>query len=166
MAYDKIKKERTELRLQPSGVQGKQGAKVNELEYALQANGETVTPWDYPTGTVIMDGGTGDGNSSSFALTTTRVRYWMLIRLVTTVGATPTATYKIQGSVDDTAFEDAYFADSSALETFANSSFDITTATTIIKLVKLGQEYRWWRVNVSANTNVTTTIDVTYFGTP
>lgn len=67
--------------------------------------------------------------------------------VITTVGATPTMDIAIQGSVDGTTFED-----------LAGATATITTATTtILKPTLPNPWFPHYRLNISANTNVTVT---------
>ncbi len=164
-AFDDLKLRRTEFRLLPAAIQAEQVARINETEYSMNINGVTITAWDYPTGTAVMTNGTGNANSTVWTTGDNPMINNMLVRIVTVAGATPTATYKIQGS-NTSAFTspvDLYYADKSDLTTFVNTALVYTTSNTYVKLLKMGQNYRYYRVNVSANTNMTTTIDVTYW---
>lgn len=75
---------------------------------------------------------------------------------VTAIGATPTVTYKYQGSMDGVNFYDlAYITD--ANDTVAVAT---RTATTVSKQIAflsnpLARNYRYIRLVTSANTNVT-----------
>ena len=77
--------------------------------------------------------------------------------VVEAVGATPTVTFKFQGSVDDTNWYDlAYFTDSS--DTKATAAITVTgTGGSVVFLdtVNSGRMYSGYRVVTTANTNVT-----------
>ncbi|HYS43641.1 MAG TPA: hypothetical protein VEM32_06635 [Geobacteraceae bacterium] len=84
-----------------------------------------------------------------------------MLRLVTTIGATPTATFsQVLGSVDGTSFYPVPYADSATPGTLTTAAFGaITTAQT--KIVYLQPTpWRYLKMNISAVTNVTSTIDV------
>jgi len=83
-----------------------------------------------------------------------------LIVITTTIGATPTCTYAIEGSVDGTTWFAVPYADSATPTTVSVATFVITTATTVRKYVQPNVPVRYLRLNYSANTNVTTTADV------
>lgn len=83
-----------------------------------------------------------------------------LLRIVTTVGATPTCTYLVEGSADGTNWSPAPIADPATPETVSVATFAITTATTTIRYLRRGHPWRYLRVTMSANTNVTSTIDL------
>lgn len=79
----------------------------------------------------------------------------ILIEIVSTVGATPTVTVNILGSVDGTNFFNVAYADVASPETVSVASFTITTATTTRKIVRPNHPWRYLKLNYSANTNVT-----------
>lgn len=81
--------------------------------------------------------------------------------IVTTIGATPTATYQIEGSADNSSWAPLSTADSATPTTFSTATFVITTATTTVRIVNPASgSARYIRVTVSAVTNVTSTINV------
>lgn len=86
-----------------------------------------------------------------------------LLRITTTVGATPTCTYAIEGSADGTNWFPVPYADSATPTTVSVATFAITTATTAYKLLQPNMPWRYVRVTYSANTNVTNTTDVWTF---
>lgn len=86
-----------------------------------------------------------------------------LVKITTTVGATPTCTYLIEGSVDGTNWFPVANADSATPATVVGATFAITSATTVYRLVQANQPWRYLRVTMSANTNVTNTIDIWVF---
>lgn len=86
-----------------------------------------------------------------------------LLKVTTTVGATPTCTYAIEGSTDGTNWWAIPYADSATPTTVSVATFVITTATTVYKLLQVDQPWRYVRLTYSANTNVTNTADVWTF---
>lgn len=84
------------------------------------------------------------------------------LRFITAVGSTPTATYAIEVSPDGTNWVAATWADVSTPTVTSTATFAITTATITTKIVFQPTVWRFIRVTVSANTNVTTTIDFLY----
>lgn len=86
-----------------------------------------------------------------------------LLTIVTTIGATPTCTYAIEGSADGVDWYAVAYADPATPETPAVATFAITTATTTRKILRPNHPWRFLRVTMSANTNVTSTIDVFMF---
>jgi len=85
------------------------------------------------------------------------------LEIVTTVGATPTCTYLIEGSMDGVNFYPVPSADPATPTTFAQTTFVITTATTTRRFLQPGIPWRYLRVTMSANTNVTSTISVWFY---
>lgn len=86
-----------------------------------------------------------------------------LLRIVTTVGATPTCTYAIEGSADGSDWFPVAYADAATPETLSVATFVITTATTTRKILRPNHPWQFLRVTYSANTNVTNTADVWVF---
>jgi hypothetical protein len=84
------------------------------------------------------------------------------LKVVSTVGATPTVTLNILGSINGTDFFNIPYALVATPTTFVVSAITITTATTNHYLLQSGQPWRYLKLNMSANTNVTLTSDV-YF---
>jgi hypothetical protein len=82
-----------------------------------------------------------------------------LLRLTTTVGATPTCTYLVEGSASGTIWFPIQNADSATPQTLVITTFVITTAGTFFRLIPALIPVRFLRVTYSANTNVTNTLD-------
>jgi len=118
-----------------------------------------------PGGGYIVSLGTGQtGNAATtnvaqrrFDLSATRPA---IIRIVTTVGATPTCTYQVEGSADGTTFYPLATYDATGAVTPTGATFVITTATTTWRVVPVDQPWTYLRITYSANTNVTNTADV------
>jgi hypothetical protein len=86
------------------------------------------------------------------------------LEVITAVGATPTCTYLVEGSLDGSNFFAIPHADPAVPATFGVATFGpVTTATTTRRLVQAGQPWRYLRVTMSANTNVTNTINAYFF---
>lgn len=116
-----------------------------------------------PTNTVNLSSGqTGNGASTNVVDRGSDTGS-ALVKITTTVGATPTCTYAIEGSADGTNWFAVAYADSATPTTVTVATFTITTATTVYKLVQTGVPVRYLRVFYSANTNVTNTADVWVF---
>lgn len=82
------------------------------------------------------------------------------VTIVTTVGATPTATYQLEGSPDNGSWSPLSSADSAAPTVFSSGTFVITTAATTVRLIPAtAPNARYIRVTISAVTNVTSTIN-------
>lgn len=86
-----------------------------------------------------------------------------LLRIVTTVGATPTCTYLIEGSADNSNWFAAPYGTVAAPETPVVATFAITSATTTLVHLRPNHAWRYLRVTMSANTNTTSTIDLFTF---
>lgn len=83
------------------------------------------------------------------------------VAIHTTVGATPTCTYQIEVSSNASSWVAATYADVSTPTVDSTSTFAITTAGLVEKIVKLSN-WRYIRVTMSLNTNVTNTIDIVF----
>lgn len=79
--------------------------------------------------------------------------------ITTTIGATPTCTYLLEGSMDGTAWVAQEYADSATPTVKVTSTFVITTATTKTLIVSDNVPWRFLRLTYSANTNVTNSVD-------
>lgn len=86
-----------------------------------------------------------------------------LLKIATTIGAGPTCTYAIEGSPGGVDWFPVAYADSATPETLSVATFVITTATTVFKILRPNHPWRFLRVTMSANTNVTNTIDAYVF---
>jgi hypothetical protein len=76
-----------------------------------------------------------------------------------TAGATPTVTVNILGSVDGTNFFNVDYATMAAPETPAVAALTLTT-TAVTQFNLRDQAWRFLKLNMSANTNMTLTSDV------
>lgn len=82
------------------------------------------------------------------------------IIITTTVGGTPTCTYQCEGSADNSSWAALSTADSGTPTSFSTATFTITTATTVTRIIDpSATNARYVRVTLSANTNVTSTIE-------
>lgn len=84
----------------------------------------------------------------------------VLIQILTSVGATPTCTYAIEGSPDASSWFPVAYADSATPTTVSVATFAITGAGTAWKIVQANVPARYLRITFSANTNVTNTVFV------
>jgi hypothetical protein len=126
-----------------------------------------ATPNGAPDQASLSAAQTGNGQSTNVA-DRGGARGPALLKMTTTIGATPTVTIAIEGSADGTNWFAIAYADSAtpttvAVATFAVATFAITTATTVYKLLQVDQPWRFVRLTYSANTNVTSTADVWTF---
>ncbi len=86
-----------------------------------------------------------------------------LLRITTTIGATPTVTVNIQGSADGANWFNAAYATAAAPETPAVAAIVITTAVTNFYILRPSHPWRFLKLAYSANTNVTLTAVVSAF---
>lgn len=77
------------------------------------------------------------------------------IVLTSTVGATPTVTVDIKGSVDGTNFYNVAYSLVATPETVAVAAITVTSAATTTYLLRPTHAWRYLKVVFSANTNVT-----------
>lgn len=115
-----------------------------------------------PTARSLSAAQTGNGASTNVTDRGNR-QGSALVQITTTVGATPTCTYAIDGSADGTTWFAVGYADSGTPETVSVATFAVTTATTVRKILRPNQPWRYLRITYSANTNVTNTADVFVF---
>lgn len=109
----------------------------------------------------LSDGQTGNGASTNVAdRGESHKKNGTMIVVSTAAGATPTCTYQIEVSVDGTTWVNATWADSATPTSDGTGTFALTTSTRVKKIVKHAQNWRYVRVTMSANTNVTNWIDV------
>lgn len=85
-----------------------------------------------------------------------------IVRITTTVGATPTCTYALEVSKDGATWVAATWADVATPTVTSSATFVITTATTVQRIIKQPAPWRFVRVTMSANTNTTSTIDLLF----
>lgn len=85
----------------------------------------------------------------------------MVVRIVSAIGATPTVTIKILGSVDGvTYFKIPYSVLSAIAGDWSTADIVTTTAKTEHYALFPGFAWNFLKINMSANTNVTLTSDV------
>jgi hypothetical protein len=140
--------------------------KFAEIVQYLGLNSITPTNTGFPTAFVL---GTGQATNADTTNTwdsgVVEVKSLpVLVRVVTTIGATPTCTYTINGSADNSSFAPLSYADIASLGTVTAAPFVITTATTAVKVIPPGQRYRYIKVTYSLNTNVTNSADLLKLG--
>lgn len=162
---DVLKEKYTLIMLMDAQGQAQHLVKVAETTYRLGLIGEVPSLTGYQTGWLISDAQTGNGNSEVFDFgsdgpASADDRERALVRIVTAVGSTPTCTYAVQGSLNQSSWFNLVYGDISTPDTYTSSTFTVTSATTVVKVIKAGQKYRYVRVVYSANTNVTNTTDI------
>lgn len=79
--------------------------------------------------------------------------------ITSAIGATPTVTVALQGSVDGVNWYSVAYALVGTPETLAVANLTITTAVTTVYLLRADHAWRYFRLLMSANTNVTLTAD-------
>ena len=84
--------------------------------------------------------------------------------ITSAIGATPTVTVNIQGSADGTAFFNVPYALVATPRTFVLTAITITTAVTTTYLLQELVFYRFLKLVLSANTNVTLDAKVLFGG--
>ena len=124
-----------------------------------------ATPFGYPASTTanLSTAQTGNGASTNVIDRGPYIQKAALLKITTTVGATPTCTYAIEGSADGTNWFSIAYADSATPTTISVATFAITTATTAWKIIQPNVPVQYVRLTYSANTNVTNTADLWIF---
>ena len=79
--------------------------------------------------------------------------------ITSAIGATPTVTVNIQGSVDGVAWFNVPYALVATPRTFVLTAITITTAVTTTYILQELIPFRYLKLVMSANTNVTLTSD-------
>jgi len=102
---------------------------------------------------------TGNGDSTN-TVDRGALRGPGLLRVTSTIGATPTVTVNIQGSMDGTNFYNAPYALVATPETPVVTAITITTAVTTNYILRPNHAWRYLKLVYSANTNVTLTVDI------
>jgi hypothetical protein len=143
-------------------------AKLAELKALITLAGDTPSSHGFPAGKNLANAATG--NVTSTVLTSVGKYFTndILLRIVTTVGSTPTATFNIKAAPDATTYTNINYAVIATPQTFVSTAIVITTATTNIYRIPasalLAAKANSLEVVVTANTNVTLTIDAWDFG--
>jgi hypothetical protein len=111
------------------------------------------------TGTNLSSAQTGNADSTNTMDRGYTLGGPCLLKVTTTVGATPTVTVNIVGSMDGTNFYNVAYALIATPETIAVAAITITSATTNYYVLRANQPWRYVKLVYSANTNVTLTVD-------
>lgn len=77
--------------------------------------------------------------------------------ITSAIGATPTVTVNLLGSLDGATFFNVPYSLVATPRTFVVSAITITTAVTTLYILQELIPWRFFKVNMSANTNVTLT---------
>ena len=81
--------------------------------------------------------------------------------ITSAIGATPTVTVNIRGSIDNVNYVNVpYSAENTVSATWVLTALTITTAKTGFYALQPGMNWRYLKLVLSANTNVTLTVDV------
>lgn len=123
---------------------------------------EAIPSGQFPDATSLSAAQVGNGASTNVADRGGALGP-ALLKVTTTVGATPTCTYLIEVSADGASWLPAAYSDSATPTTVSVATFAITTATTVWKVLRAEIPWRFVRVTFSANTNVTNTVDLWTF---
>lgn len=149
---------------------GNPSAKLAELKQQIVLAGDSATTHAFPAGFSMAAAATGNGTSTVLNCFS-GAKYFtndVLLRIVTTVGATPTVTMNIKASPDNTTFTNVNYALIATPNTFVATAITITSAATNVYRIPasalLAVKARQLEVVASANTNVTYTIDAWDFG--
>ena len=111
------------------------------------------------TGVNLSTAQTGDADSTNTMDRGYTLVGPCLLRVVTTVGATPTVTVNIQGSMDGSNFYNVTYALPATPTTYTVAAITITSATTNHYILVPQAPWRYLKLVYSANTNVTLTAD-------
>lgn len=116
-----------------------------------------------PCLTTIASAQAGNGATTDYADRGTSHKVGgTMVRVVAGAGATPTCTYQIEVSVDASTWGNATYADVSTPNTNTSATFNTTVDAVLSKIIKHPSTWRYVRVTMSANTNVTNTVDVLF----
>ena len=115
---------------------------------------ENFASGSYPSAGVLSTAQTGTGDSQNIIDRGGELGP-ALLEIVSTIGATPSVTVNIQGSVDGVNFFNIPYCEVATPETPSVASFAITTATTTRKILRPNHPWRFIKFVLSANTNVT-----------
>ena len=111
------------------------------------------------TGVNLSTAQTGDADSTNTMDRGYTLVGPCLLRIVTTVGATPTVKVDIQGSMDGTNFYNVTYALPATPTTFTVARITVTTADTFHYILVPQAPWRYLKLVYSLNTNVTLTAD-------
>jgi hypothetical protein len=110
-------------------------------------------------GVVLGTAQTGNVDTTNTAVRGARFGGGAVV-ITSTIGATPTVTVNIQGSLDGVAFFNVPYALVATPRTFVITAITITTAVTTSYLLQELVPYQFLKCVYSANTNVTLTAGV------
>jgi hypothetical protein len=108
------------------------------------------------TAVALQTAQTGNADSTNVADRGYRASGGAVV-VTSTIGATPTVTVNIQGSVDGTTWFNVPYSLVATPRTFVLTALTITTAVTTTYLLQELVYWRYLKLVMSANTNVTLT---------
>ena len=111
------------------------------------------------TGVNLSTTQTGNGDSTNTMDRGYTLGGPCLLRVVSTIGATPTVTVNIQGSMDGSIFFNVPYSLMATPDTWVITAITITTATTNNYILRPATPWRYLKIVMSVNTNVTLTVD-------
>ena len=108
--------------------------------------------------TTLQSAQTGNADSTNVAMTYVPDRL-TAVRIISTVGATPTVTVNIKGSMDGVNFTNVSYSVETTPATIVSTPITITTATSVTYFIQGSVSAPWvyLKLVMSANTNVTLT---------
>lgn len=144
--------------------------KLAELKALITLAGDVPATPGFPTGTVLAASATGNGTSTVLNSVGRVFTNDILLRFTTVAGATPTVTFNIKTSPDGVTFTNINYALIATPNTFVNTAVTTAATGTVSRIYRipasalLAAQARQLQVVVSANTNMTYSIDVWDFG--
>jgi hypothetical protein len=117
-----------------------------------------VETWDDTA--ALSTAQTGTGDSTNVAKRNTIPYTPGALVITSTVGATPTVTVNIMGSVDGTNYFNIPYSLAASARTFVTTAITITTAVTSTYFLQELVPWNYVKLVYSANTNVTLTATV------
>jgi len=107
----------------------------------------------------LCDAQTGNGDSTNIAGRHNAGAPAALV-ITSTIGATPTVTVNVQGSPDGINWHNVPYALNATPETLSIAAIVITTAVTTVYQLRPNHAWKFLKLVLSANTNVTLTADL------
>src|SRR5215813_12000811 len=105
----------------------------------------------------VAQGGNADSTNT---IDRGSIRGAALLQISATAGGTPTVTVNIMGSVDGTNFWNVAYATTAAPETVAIAALTLTTTAVTQYILRRDHPWRYLKLVMSANTNMTLTSDL------
>jgi len=88
-----------------------------------------------------------------------------MLKIVTTIGGSPSSSINLEGSVDGVTFYNIQYSLVATPDTWVVAAITPSTAATFWYVLRRvgGIPWRYFRINITADNNVTVTADVTAF---